>query len=122
MALPQRRPDSGVAGPEAVVDWRSLYQIEDLEAVDADVARNGFLGRLLSRAPAAIAEHFGDHEGLRLDLVTFPDEGDQHLYLYVRAKGDYDGVLRRRERLDDNWWIDAMLDAHGTMTVDLEFA
>ncbi len=121
MALPQHRADTSSSGPEAGVDWRMLYDIESPEAVESYVGRNSFLVPLLRRAPAAIGLHFGNHEGLRLEVSVDPDEGDEHLYLYVIAEGDYEEMLERRERLDNDWWIDAMRDARAQMTVDVEF-
>ncbi len=40
MALPNRRADAGPAAQAANIDWRSLYEIEDRDAVEAYVGRN----------------------------------------------------------------------------------
>jgi hypothetical protein len=119
MALPNR--DVGAGRSASAADaWQAPYEFENRDMVLAYVARHPFLVPLLERAPAAIARHFGDHDDLLLEVVADPDsDGAEHLYLYVLTRGGVEEVLRRRARLDDGWWIDAMLDARGRMTVDV---
>jgi hypothetical protein len=126
MALPRRRtsqPDqdrqAGAPGPAP--DWHALYEIENPAQVDAYVRRYPFLVPLLTDAPDHIARHFGPHRGLVLEAAVFHDDGTQHLYLLVRTTDALEDAVTRRDRLDEQWWLDAMLDARARMTIDVEF-
>ena len=126
MALPHRRTPSHSQEPQASrpgsePDWHAYYQIENPADVDAYVRRHPYLEPLLSRAPDQIARHFGAHRGLVLDAPVFPDDGTQHLYLLVLTADPFDEVVVRRDRLDKQWWLDAMVKAQARMTVDVEF-
>jgi hypothetical protein len=48
MAVPRQQTDGERAAPEPAADWRLLYEIEDIEAVEAFVARHLGLGALLA--------------------------------------------------------------------------
>lgn len=122
MALPKRKSDKGSSPPDDQSDWRSYYEIENPADIDAYVRRYPFLVALLHDAPARIARHFGPYSGLCLEAPVDPEDGTQHLYLLVRTPAPFEDVLARRDRLDDEWWLDAMLDARARMTVDVEFA
>ncbi len=123
MTIPKHQASDERPIAAVAADWRSPYDIEDRSAVEAFIDRHPFLTSLLERAPAAIQARFGPHAGLRLEVLADPDaEGAEHLYLFIRTGDDFEDVLRRRGRLDDEWWLDAMLDARGHMTLDVEFA
>ncbi len=112
-----RLPDAAAAG------WRSYYELEDAGAIDAFVGRHPFLITLLERAPSAIEVHFGEHRGLRLETVADPDaEGAEHLYLFVRTEWPFEEAYERQRRLEEGWWLDAMLGARGALTVGIEHA
>jgi hypothetical protein len=123
MALPKRKGDRGSSPPpNDQPDWHAHYDIENPSDVDAYVLRYPFLAGLLDDAPARIAQHFGPYSGLSLEAPVDPEDGTQHLYLYVRTTAPFEDVLARRDRLDDEWWLDAMLAARTRMTIDVEFA
>jgi hypothetical protein len=126
MALPRRRTpqqDEGrpAGAPGADVDWHALYEIENPAEVDAYVRRYPFLVPILIKAPDHIARHFGAHCGLVLEAPIFPDDGTQHLYLLVRTADPFDEVVAHRDQLDEQWWLDAMVEARSCMTIDVEF-
>lgn len=122
MALPNRRDDSPAGGQhEPAPDWRAAYEIESPAEVDAYVTRHPFLVPLLAEAPLRIAEHFGTHHGLVLEAPVDPEDGSQLLCLYIRAMGNARHVAERRDRLDDRWWLDALVAARTRLIVDVEF-
>jgi hypothetical protein len=122
MALPRRRADhkqDARSGDQP--DWHASYEIENAADVDAYVDRHRFLRPLLLEAPARIAESFGPHDGLALEAPIDPEDSSRHLYLRIRTAAPFESVQRARDRLDDEWWIGAMREARGRMTVDVEY-
>ncbi len=122
MAIPKHQASDERPGAAVAADWRSTFDIEDLDAVEAFVDRHPFLASLLERAPTAVATHFGEHQGLRLEVVADPDaEGAEHLYLFVRTDRPFEEAYERQRQLDEEWWLDAMPEARAMMTVGIEF-
>ena|SRR5687768_15107709 len=126
MALPRRRTqqrdeDRQASAPGGDADWHALYEIENPAEVDAYVAAHPFLVPLLSNAPERIRRYFGPHRGLALEAPVFADDGTQHLYLLVRTADPLKDVMASRDRLDEHWWLDAMIEARARMTIDVEF-
>ena len=121
MAVPKRQRGEDQSPGVAAADWRSSYEIKDDGAAESFVERHPVLVGLLERAPDAIRQHFGEHRGLRLEAVADPDaEGAEHLYLFVRTDRPFEEAYQRQRRLDEEWWLDAMRDARGLMTVGIE--
>lgn len=122
MAVPKHRADEERSPSGVTADWRSAYRIENAGVTEAFVERHPFLVPLLRHAPSAIERHFGEHGGLRLETVTdLGEEAFEHLYLYVRTDRAVDDAIERQRRLEEDWWLDAMLDARGEMTIGVEF-
>jgi len=126
MSLPmqgQHRPRPNEAGVGSQPDWHTFYSVAGDGMVDSFVARYPSLRPLLAHAPAAIDRYFGPHAGLRLEVFADPDaEGAEHLYLFVRTDAPFEEAYERQRRLDEEWWLDAMLEARGMMTVGIELA
>jgi len=121
MAVPKRHTNDQGSRDVVAAPWQSRYDLANDRTIAAFVDRHPHLVGLLERAPIAIRRHFGEHRGLRLEVVADPDaEGTEHLYLFIRADCPFEEAYARQRRLDEEWWLDAMADARGALTVGIE--
>jgi hypothetical protein len=126
MALPQRRtPRTGPAGAVEAhaggTDWHTLFQIQNPADVDRFVAEHPGLVPILRRASAEIIARFGSDVELRLEHTVDPEDEppSEILELDIRSGLDHDEAYARRNRLDNEWWFDAIREVAGLLIIDL---
>ena len=126
VALPRRlssQPDrdrqAGAPGPAP--DWHALYEIENPAEVDAYVAEHPGIASMLERASTEITARFGANTTLLLEHVVDPDDDppSEFLALDIRTSLGDEEAYERRNRLDEEWWFDAIREAPGVLTIDL---
>ena len=108
MAVPRQQTDGERAAPEPAADWRLLYEIEDIEAVEAFVARHLGLGALLGRVPSEIASRFDDESrpALRVEADPEDEPATEYLVISIPTDRDWEDARDRLRRFDDEWWLD----------------
>ena len=122
MALPKRRRDQKqIRSTDGQPDWHTFYDVENPAEVDKFVAQNDFLSGLLRAAPAEIGSRFGPATSLRLEFVVDPEDDPPsgYLSLGIRTVLDDDHAYEQLDRLDEEWWIDAIRDSQGLLTIDI---
>ena len=67
---------------------------------------------------------FGEDADLVLEVQADRDseEPDEHLYVMLRTGLPSAEATKRLDKLDEDWWLDAVPQARGRMTIALEFA
>lgn len=82
-----------------------------------------FLVPLLLEAHGKIAECFGPAPEVVLEVVTDPEvENDRELFALVRTNLSPSEALYRLDRLDQEWWLEASLQARCLLNIDVELA
>jgi hypothetical protein len=103
MALP--RPQD----PHSKQDWRTHYQIENPDEVEAYVTGYPITASVLAEAPDQIVAAFEENPRLVLSLEVDPDEPDSpYLTVDIMTKRDVDDAFDRLQRFDESWWLDAI--------------
>lgn len=112
MAVPRQQIHGEQAPSVAAADWRSLYDIEDLDTVEAFVARYPRLDVLLSQIPGEVRARFDSDERLLLSVSQEPDsdsdEPDKWLTIAIPTDREWEDARDRLRCFDDEWWLDAM--------------
>lgn len=91
-----------------------LFEIEDTPAVRRYLRERPFLVPLLVEARRAIARYFPDDARTRLQLVPDRDDGDHvDLFAVIRTALPADDALKRLDRFDEEWWLEAAVRASG---------
>ncbi len=81
-----------------------------------------FLIPLLQEAPNQITKYFGTSLQLILEVITDPEATEDHeLILFIHTDLSPDEALDKLEQLDENWWLDASVNADGKLCVHVEF-
>lgn len=100
--------------------WRDLYRIIAPAEVERMVHSNPFLEQILRAAPGEIAARFGESTAIELGVFADPDDdGDAQLVLTVRSDLDPETALARLHRVEDEWWLGAMVVANLLLTIDV---
>lgn len=112
MAVPKRQIDAEQTPTSTATDWRSVYDSDDLSAVEAFVARYPCLNDLLSRVPGEVEARFESSARPRLSVSQEPDsdgdEPDEWLTITIEADREWRDARARLQRFEDEWWLDAM--------------
>ena len=104
----------------SVADLDRLFSIDDRQQVHAYLARHSHLVPLLVDAAAAIRRYFPQDDTLRLEVIDDAETKTEQLYAIVRTSLPSDEAERQLDRLDEEWWLDAVERASGELTIDAE--
>jgi len=101
----------------------AAYSFRDALAVERFLGRHPQLIDLLIEAHAHVAEHFGPHVHVVLEVVADPesDTGDQ-LFAYISTTLPPGEALGRLDRIDEEWFLDKLDVAGGLFNFNLEAA
>lgn len=100
----------------------SIYQVDDLDAVNQFVTTNRFLEPLLFEAREKIAEVFGPEFQVRLELSINPDpESDPKLYAFVLTPLDVEETIALREKFYESWWFANLSRAQWKFNIGTEY-
>ena len=86
---------------------------------DAEATAYPEVGSLLSEAPGAIQQVFGQVRPV-LELVVDPEENWEELFIVIPTAGSTDQALRQLRQLDANWFGDAARRAKFSANVTIE--
>jgi hypothetical protein len=101
---------------------RKLYTFRDEVAVQDFLYKNPFLIQVLRRAHRKIRKIFGTTPRLVLRIVPDPEgEGEGELFLFIQTERHPQVARALLDELLRTWWLDAMLDAKGEMSISLEY-
>ena len=114
MALPQQRPS------QPAQDWRTHYQIENPDEVEAYVAEHPSVTAILDEAPLEIHAVFGNQASPRLRLTWDPEDGDCWLFIRIPVEDEGPAALPLIEALEHRWWLDRMTATDATLGFDVE--
>ncbi len=131
LVLPVAQPTSAISAERhssivliEQIEVRALERLyifkERLEVLDF-VNLHPFLAPLLFEAVGRIDQFFPEPQ-LSLEVVSdfeFPDSSQ--LVLSIETILSPDEALKRLDRFDDDWWLDAAREAEGRLCIDVEF-
>ncbi len=99
-----------------------VYALRRPEEVSSFLQSNSFLIPLLFEARIHIERHFGWYAPAFLEVVSDPEApDDRELYALIGTELPPGQALAKLERLDEQWWLDALPRAKGKLCIDLEF-
>ena len=113
---------STVRVPQAVIQWlERLYTFRKREEVLWFLESYPFLVSLLLEAYDNIGSYF-PYTQIFLEVVTDPEASDDYqLVIFIATNFAPDEALGRLERLDEDWWLDALDQAQGKLCINVEF-
>jgi hypothetical protein len=126
-SFPYQLEESLAASIEASKDIEiellaKAYQFKDYAVVRAFLNSNAFLILLLREAHNKIKSHFGFDTEIGLEVFTDPESDDgQKLFALIFTALPVDEALERLERLDQEWWLDAITRAKERLNLDVEY-
>lgn len=102
---------------------RRGYTSQKPEEVLEFLSRHSSLLKILDEAQEQIQSHFDKGVcNLTLDLVKDPEaESDEELIVFIRTDLPIHDALKRLDKLDDNWWLEAGSRVQGNLGINLEF-
>jgi len=120
----QQAGASTVYVPAIAIRWlESLYIFRKPEEVSQFLKANPFLVPLLLEAHGQIENYFGPHPTVALEVITDPEAmDDRELFAFICTSLPPDEALVRLDRLDEEWWLDAMDRAEGKFCIHVEFS
>ncbi|MDP2935423.1 MAG: hypothetical protein Q8O86_02915 [Dehalococcoidia bacterium] len=106
-----------------IASLEQMYVFRRPEEVIEFLEDHPFLVALLFDAHPQIVKHFGPRPDAVLEVVVDPEAmADRELFALIRTHLPPRDALSRLERLDEEWWIEALERAQGALCIDLEFA
>jgi hypothetical protein len=101
---------------------KERYEVTDDVAVRDFLKEHPFLIQLLFEAHKKIQELFGPELRLTLKVVADPEAlGERELFVFIQTRLHPKQARALLAQLGREWWLDAMLDAKGEMTISLEY-
>ena len=98
------------------------YTVPDREGVERFLEIHSYLSALLVEARASIAERFPNNSlTLELEPDSDGDAQDKQLVLLIETALSPNAALANLKRLDNDWWLDNVAQAHGRLTINIEF-
>ncbi len=99
-----------------------LYTFRKPQQVSSFLQAHSFLVPLLFEAYIQIEQHFRSNPQVFLQVVTDPEAADdRELFIFIGTNLPPDEALDRLDRLDEEWWFDAMDSSKGGLCIDVEF-
>ena len=93
--------------------------VSPTDLVSEFLAENKYLVKLLKEARRQIARYFGAETKPLLELVYIPESDIlDKIWVLIPTKV---AALPILDRLDEEWWLDACLEAKGNMNIKLEY-
>jgi hypothetical protein len=100
---------------------RHLYSLRKPEEVSEYLESYPFLAPLLIEAYGEIERCFGPST-VFLEILIDPEVADdRELFAFIRTNLSPDEALKRLDRLDKEWWLDAADRAEGRLCIHVEF-
>jgi hypothetical protein len=121
MAVSYKKP-TATEGPS-----RELADLGEAFAFRGDVQsmtdRNPHLVSLLREAREQVDRVFGSSAPIDLEVVENPEAADSspELFAFIQTPLPVPAARERLERLDEEWWLDALPRAEGRLNIALEY-
>ncbi len=119
MAYRVTQPDA----EEALVSTMQWYTVRNHAEVQYFLRQHPFLLGVLAEAHERIPRYFPAPQ-LSLWIMSDPERGAGdacELVLSIETALEVADAMERRERLADEWWLDALPATGGKLSIDLEF-
>ena len=101
---------------------RENYILKDYSGVSEFLETYPFLVPLLTEVFIKIQHYFEPYPQVFLDVIKDPEfPGDVRLAVFIRTNLSPEDALSKLDRLDQDWWLEAMSEAHGKLYIHLEF-
>lgn len=119
----QRPGKSTVLILEHQIGWiRLLYDVRTPVQVTMFLEANPFLVPLLFEVYGKIGQYFGPSPRVALEVVFDPEaDHDVDLFALIQTHANPKEALACLDRLDEEWWLDALSRAQCKMTLDVEY-
>lgn len=98
-----------------------FYQFRDHSEVKNYIRHNSLLVNVLLEALAKIRSYFGEDSQIALEVVCDPEDGDTKLFAFILTSLSAQDALTQRDRMDEDWWLEASYRAQGKLIIDVEF-
>lgn len=107
---------------EPIARLRRLYEFRNEVAVEGFLEERPFLIQVLFNAYKKIRQYFDPGSQLSLTVVADPEaQEERELFLFIQTGLHPRAAQTLLAELDREWWLDAILDAKGEMTIGLEY-
>ena len=101
---------------------RKRYEFRGRAAVEDFLRENPFLVSLLSDAFVSIRKYFGSGTRAVLQVIKDPEaQADRRLFVFIPTRLRPKEARIRLKSLDKGWWINALPEARGKVTISLEY-
>jgi hypothetical protein len=101
---------------------RENYILKDYRGVSEFLETYPFLVPLLTEVFIKIQHYFEPYPQVFLDVIKEPEfPNDVRLAVFIRTNLSPEDALKKLDRLDQDWWLEAMIEAHGKLYIHLEF-
>lgn len=98
-----------------------LYGSKDDFAVWEFVASHPFLISILEEVRQRVSDFFPLPFNLILEVTTDPEATASHaLFVFIQTPLALTEALRRLDRFDEEWWLEASERAEGKLCIDVE--
>jgi hypothetical protein len=116
-------PTNVVLNPDGLINnLRRRYAFRNETEVRDFLEAHQFLIHVLLKADREIRKIFGAASRLVLRVVPDPEgEGEGELFLFIQTERHPQVARALLDELLRTWWLDAMLDAKGEMSISLEY-
>ena len=112
---------AGGHSPAATVALRQAFVLRgDVEGLTDEIPQ---LVPLLLEVRAQVVRFFGPDVPVVLELVQNPEAADAlpELFAYIQTRLPVPEAKARLEKLDEQWWLDALARGDGRLNVALEY-
>jgi hypothetical protein len=102
-------------------DLRASYDLGDDKSIDAFLSSRRFLVPLLRAVREKVREYFGEDARVLLELRADPEASAplEELFAYILTPLPTLEAFGRLDRLAFDWWLDAMGEARGELTLSI---
>jgi hypothetical protein len=101
-----------------------LYQFRDYTRVEAFLTAHPYLEKLLLETHGKIREYFGQDASAALEVFTDCEcdgEDEGPLFAIIQTNLTYCEASGLLDRLDEEWWLDALPRGEGNLIVSMDF-
>lgn len=101
---------------------RKRYEFRNDATVEDYLEENPSLRNLLIEAHNKIREYFGSDTPVALDVLREPDaKNGGRLFVLILTTLRPKEALSRLDELDRGWWLGALSQARGKVTIDIDY-
>lgn len=98
------------------------YQFKDYAAVRSFLSSHSELLMVLHQGHHKVKDIFGFDTEIALEVFTDPEsDTGQKLFALIYTALPVDTALAQLERLDQEWWLEASIQANGFLNFDVEY-